>query len=158
MNISTTLRPPPRPTDGQLALAHRIAEGETRGDGEISHVPASVYTDPAWWSREKAALFGRLPQVLAPSALLPNPGMAVPHDGTGRPLLVARDGKGAARVFLNVCQHRGTRLVEGYEVQCGKRLVCPYHAWTYGLDQPRAAMLADVEEHARGAFAIAGDQ
>jgi glycine betaine catabolism A len=30
--------------------------------------------------------------------------------------------------------HRGTRLVEGSEVQCAKRLVCPYHAWTYRLD------------------------
>ena len=123
-----------RPTSGQLELARRIAGGETRAEGGIAKVPASVYTDPAWWAREQAALFERLPQVLAPSALLPEPGMAVAHDGTGRPLLLTRDGAGAARVFLNVCRHRGTRLVEGGEVQCGKRLTCPYHAWTYALD------------------------
>ena len=135
MTIATTPRTLERtPTSGQLELARRIAGGETRAEGGIAKVPASVYTDPAWWAREQAALFGRLPQVLAPSALLPEPGMAVAHDGTGRPLLITRDGAGTARVFLNVCRHRGTRLVEGGEVQCGKRLTCPYHAWTYALD------------------------
>ena len=123
-----------RPTDGQLELARLVASGTGRKGAAITHVPASVYTDPAHWAREKAALFDRFPQVLGPSALLPDSGMAVPHDATGRPLLLTRDAAGKAHVFLNVCRHRGTRLVEGGEVQCAKRLVCPYHAWTYSTD------------------------
>ena len=123
-----------RPTDGQLELARLVASGTGRKGAAITHVPAGVYTDPAHWAREKAALFDRFPQVLAPSALLPDPGMAVPHDATGRPLLLTRDTAGKAHVFLNVCRHRGTRLVEGGEVQCTKRLVCPYHAWTYSTE------------------------
>lgn len=134
MNEADTKSPPLRPTEGQLALARAIERGEQRETSGITQLPANVYTDPAHWTREKSALFDRLPQVLCPSAVLPDAGMALPHDATGRPLLITRDADGVAHVFLNVCRHRGTRLVEGEDVQCAKRLVCPYHAWTYKLD------------------------
>lgn len=130
----TSTLPGGTPTAGQLALAEAIAGGCVRVGSAISHVPASVYTDPAHWRREQAALFSRMPQVLCPSALLPDSNMAVPHDATGRHLLITRDTDGRAHVFLNVCRHRGTRLIEGVEVLCGKRLTCPYHAWTYATD------------------------
>jgi len=134
MSDVDTKQPAHRPTRGMLALARDIAEGRQRDAGSATTVPASVYTDPDYWQREKAAIYDRLPQIVCPSALLPDPGMALPHDATGRPLLVTRDASGMAHVFLNVCRHRGTRLVEGNEVQCTKRLVCPYHAWTYAVD------------------------
>ena len=134
MNEIDTHVPRLEPTEGQLALAQAIADGNVRSADRIETVPARVYTDPEQFQREKSAIFDRLPQVLSVSALLPEPGMAVPHDDTGRPLLITRDVEGEIHVFLNVCKHRGTRLIEGNDVQCGKRLICPYHAWTYKLD------------------------
>ena len=155
MNAPTTDVPALRPTEGQLALAEAIRTGESRRTDTIGTVPASRYTDPAHFAREKSALFDRLPQVLVPSALLPEPNMAVPHDQTGRPLLIARDNEGKAHVFLNVCRHRGTRLVEGEDIQCAKRLVCPYHAWTYKLDGkllalPRPETFPELEKDGMG--------
>ncbi|OYY78641.1 MAG: ferredoxin [Sphingomonas sp. 28-62-20] len=123
-----------RPTEGQLALAAILARGGTRASTGITHVDAAAYTSADRHAAEQAHIFAKHPLIIAPSALLPEPNMAVPHDGFGKPLLITRDKSGTAHVFLNVCQHRGTRLVEGGEPVCTPKLICPYHAWTYGLD------------------------
>ena len=123
------------PTPGQLALAADLAAGGSKATGgAISHVDAAAYTSPERHAAEQERIFAKAPMVIAPSALLPTPNMAVPHDGFGKPLLIARDGTGEAHVFLNVCRHRGTRLVEGCDAVSAPRLVCPYHAWSYTLD------------------------
>jgi glycine betaine catabolism A len=129
-----------RPTEGQLALARQVAEGHNMMGESVATLAASVYTDPARFEAERDRLFERLPQVIAPSALLPRNNMAVAHDGFGMPLLLTRDKQGRAHVLYNVCRHRGTRLLEGRAVQCAPRLVCPYHAWAYALDGELAAV------------------
>ena len=150
----------PTPTQGQLALARQVILGDGRQGGAVTHVPASVYTDPARHEAEQARIFKRLPMVIAPSALLPTPNMAVPHDGFGTPLLITRDAQSKAHVFRNVCRHRGTRLVEGSEPQCSAKLICPYHAWTYKTDGsligvPRPETFPGLEKSSHGLVELA---
>ena len=47
--------------------------------------------------------------------------------------IVVRGDDGALRAMANVCRHRGTKLV-GEPRGNAKSFVCPYHAWTYGVE------------------------
>lgn len=149
-----------QPTDGQLALARAIPEAAIAKAIAQTQLSADRYTDAARFEQERRALYERMPVALAPSALLPEPGMAATHDGFGRPLLLTRDSQGQARVFWNVCRHRGTRLVEASAPCRLPRLVCPYHAWSYGLDGalyslPRAETFGALDRAAHGLAPIA---
>ena len=143
-------RTPRRPTPGQRALADALARGEAAlGDG-IQTLPARIYTDPERFQAERRSIFDKVPQLLAPSALLPSNGHAVAHDGYGTPLIISRDQDGKAHVFANACRHRGTRLIDSHEVAPAKRIVCPYHAWAYKPDgeltgMPRADCFPDLD-------------
>ena len=123
-----------RPTPGQRALADALARGEAAVGAGIETLAASLYTDPDRYEAEQRGIFDRVPHLLAPSALLPEPNMAVAHDHYGTPLILSRDAQGHAHVFANVCRHRGTRLIEATSVVPAKRIVCPYHAWAYKPD------------------------
>jgi len=59
------------------------------------------------------------------------PGDYKTDDYAGVPVLVLSGRDGVLRAFLNVCRHRGSKVVDG----CGnaKALSCPYHAWSYDL-------------------------
>lgn len=79
---------------------------------------------------ERTALFRKLPQMVAHISELATPGSFLRRQMAGLPLLLTRDDSGAVHAFLNVCRHRGTRLVDA-EGGCRKRFSCPYHAWTW---------------------------
>ena len=61
-----------------------------------------------------------------------NPGDYFTTELVGDPLLVVRDEDHRIRVLSNVCRHKWTQVASGEGNT--NRFVCPYHAWTYGLD------------------------
>lgn len=92
-----------------------------------------VYTDPARFSAEREKLFLGEPIVAGLTGDIPRPGDFMVFDAAGPSILVTRGKDGTVRAFLNMCTHRGAKLVEQAEPFHGHaaRHVCPFHAWTF---------------------------
>ncbi|MFT7646241.1 MAG: phenylpropionate dioxygenase-like ring-hydroxylating dioxygenase large terminal subunit [Candidatus Poriferisodalaceae bacterium] len=92
---------------------------------------AADYIDPSVAAAEISALFNRQPTVVGHRSQLTEPGDYFTVDVAGRPLLVVLQNDGSVQAMLNVCRHRGARVVEDTS---GSRhaFTCRYHAWTYG--------------------------
>ncbi|MXX16791.1 MAG: aromatic ring-hydroxylating dioxygenase subunit alpha [Gammaproteobacteria bacterium] len=98
----------------------------------VRGLPAVYFNDPAIFHRAKEEVFFRTWQYACHASQLPAPGDYLTFTLFDQDIVVLRDRGDTLRAFYNVCQHRGHRLLEG----SGNRrlLVCPYHAWSYGLD------------------------
>lgn len=118
-------------------------------------IDPAIYRAPERFQAERERLFGRLPLCLGHADQL-EPGSVLAFELCGVPVLIARARDGELGVFLNVCRHRGARLVATEGEVCRRQsLVCPYHGWTYRLDGslagvPRAEAFPDLDKHLRG--------
>ena len=63
------------------------------------------------------------------AAEIPNPGDYTTFAIDTQPVFCLRGSGGEIRTFSNVCRHRQMILLEGRGNL--RRVVCPYHAWTY---------------------------
>jgi phenylpropionate dioxygenase-like ring-hydroxylating dioxygenase large terminal subunit len=114
-----------------LEKLHRLvaAGGQDMAD-EASTVAVDTYTSTVRANEEKQHVFDGWPLVVGFSCQVRNPGDYLTHDFAGVPLLVTRDREGVLRAFLNVCRHRGAKVVlERYGNK--KAFSCGYHGWTY---------------------------
>jgi phenylpropionate dioxygenase-like ring-hydroxylating dioxygenase large terminal subunit len=96
-------------------------------------LPGWLYFDPEFFAAEKKIFLRAAPQVVCHESEISRPGEWRSLDYLGESVIVIRGDDGAVRAFLNLCRHRGSRLVEGAG-GCAKVLTCPYHAWSYGRD------------------------
>lgn len=96
-------------------------------------LPAWTYSDPEFFEQEKERVFAPSWQVVCHVSDIPAVGDWHGLDYLGESVIVVRGTDDVVRAFTNVCRHRGSRIVDGAR-GCAKKLVCPYHAWTYELD------------------------
>ena len=96
-------------------------------------LPGWLYTDAEYFAVECDRVVRPSWQIVCHESDLPNPGDWRTIDYLGESIVVLRGDDHGLRAFHNVCRHRAMRLVEG-AAGCARKLVCPYHAWTYELD------------------------
>ncbi|HAU21654.1 MAG TPA: aromatic ring-hydroxylating dioxygenase subunit alpha [Erythrobacter sp.] len=96
-------------------------------------LPAWTYRDSEFFELEKERVFAPSWQVVCHESDLPNVGDWHTLDYLGESVIVVRGKDARLRAFTNVCRHRGSRILDGFR-GCTRKLVCPYHAWTYELD------------------------
>jgi phenylpropionate dioxygenase-like ring-hydroxylating dioxygenase large terminal subunit len=97
-------------------------------------LPGWIYHDPGFFEAEKRAVFRRSWQLVCHLNDIPQPGDYHNLDLLGESLVTVRGEDGQVRSFHNVCRHRAARLLGGPRGNCGGRIACPYHRWTYALD------------------------
>lgn len=122
-------------TSSLAPFSSRELEQSLAPFGRSRMLPRAAYVDAAVCEWELAHFFrngwicaGRL------SELLPSGSAQAAASILGRGVLLTRDSGGTLRAFENVCRHRGHELLA-----CGAKspkslVVCPYHAWSYGMD------------------------
>jgi glycine betaine catabolism A len=123
---------PPAPLD-QAALAASL-----RPFGQSRMLPRAAYVDPAVFEWEQAHFLGGGWLCLGRSDQLARPGDQRAERAGAGGVLLTRDDDGVLHAFANTCRHRGHELLpcssEGGPSASGSVIICPYHAWTFGLN------------------------
>lgn len=110
-------------------------------------LPSRYYHDAEIHRRELRTIFHRSWCYVGHASQLPRAGDYRVEQVADQCILLLRDRESRLRAFFNVCQHRGHQLLQGAG-SGKKRIVCPYHAWTYGLDG--RLLQAPHTEHVEG--------
>lgn len=114
------------------SLIRNLSDNAALPYDEARAMPPGVYHSPEFLALEEEEIFRKEWMCVGRAESMPEPGDYIACDILDEPVVVVRGNDGVIRGFSNICLHRMARLLEG--TGNAKRMVCPYHAWTYGLD------------------------
>jgi 3-phenylpropionate/trans-cinnamate dioxygenase alpha subunit len=99
-------------------------------DVEKGLVHRKIFVDQDIYQEELEKVFGRAWLFIGHESLIPNPNdFFLTYMGED-PVILTRDAKGEVHAFLNMCRHRGNRIVRADDGNA-KNFMCSYHGWTY---------------------------
>ena len=95
-------------------------------------MPSDFYTSPALFDAERTHVLQKHWFFACRDDMLANPGDFRAIETVGGPVVLIRGDDSVLRAFANFCRHRGSLLLQGKGTT--RRVLCPYHAWSYRLD------------------------
>ena len=99
---------------------------------QASAMNPDVYTSDEFLLLERENIFAKQWLCAGLAADIPDAGDYMCFDIDTQPVVIIRQSDGGIHALSNVCRHRMMTLLQG-RGNC-RRIVCPYHAWTYGSD------------------------
>ena len=119
-------------------------------DLDTGQLDRSIFVDPDVYAEEQEKVFGRAWLMIGHESLVPKPNDFF-HTYMGEdPVILNRDSGGKLHAFLNMCRHRGNRIVRT-DLGNSRNFACAYHGWTYSSDG-RLEYLPGEEEAYYGAL------
>jgi Rieske 2Fe-2S family protein len=122
-----------------MSSATRITPDSSAIAETIGRQPAGFslaqpfYTDPAHFAHDVERFLAGHWLCAGHAGSIPNPGDWMLFELAAESVIIVRGQDGIVRALANVCRHRGSRICTAGS-GTAKSFVCPYHAWTYGLD------------------------
>jgi Rieske 2Fe-2S family protein len=95
---------------------------------------SDFYTSAAFHQLDLDHIWHREWVFIGHAASLPQSGDFVTVQVGDYSLIVIRGDDGQVRALHNVCRHRGSVLCDAAIGSVRRRIVCPYHQWSYELD------------------------
>jgi phenylpropionate dioxygenase-like ring-hydroxylating dioxygenase large terminal subunit len=98
-------------------------------------IPLEPYRSHAFFEKTRDNVFGRAWLLMGRVEEIPEHGDYVVRriEPNKVSALLLRDKAGEVRAYYNSCSHRGSEVTAADQGN-RKRIVCPYHNWTYGTD------------------------
>lgn len=106
---------------------------EASGTALERSLPKAAYVTPEFYERERRAIFWSDWVYAGRAESLSAEGAYQVLDIAGESIILVRDREHRLHAHVNLCRHRGSRLLCGADTLRGA-IRCPYHGWSYALD------------------------
>jgi len=95
--------------------------------------PKAWFLGEEWFARDLTAVFRPRWLLAGHMSEIRKPGQYLTYSLGADEVLICKDATGGVRAYHNVCSHRGARLCPHANGTMGKRIICPYHGWSYSI-------------------------